>query len=93
MGYLLVWAARMGLVVVLWRSSKILKKAGRPAASAGALAYAFLGLFGSLVFDHIYSALYFVGFGFVFCDVVQVHRAQRANGLPAGVPGIKQPSS
>jgi hypothetical protein len=73
-GYLVVWAAKLGLVVALWRSSKILKKAGRRAASAGALAYALLGLYGNLVFDHIYSSLFFVGFGFIFCEVVQVRR-------------------
>jgi hypothetical protein len=71
-GYLLVWMAKLGLVVVLWRSSKILKRAGRRAPAAGALAYALLGLYGSLTFDHIYSSLFFVGFGFIFQEVVQV---------------------
>jgi O-antigen ligase len=70
-GYLLIWIARLGLVVVLWRSSKILMKAGRRAASAAAVAYAFLGFYGSLVFDHIYAALFFVGFGFILQEVVQ----------------------
>jgi hypothetical protein len=73
-GYLLVWVAKFGLVVVLLRSSRILKKDGRRAASAGAFAYALLCLEGNLVFDHIYSSLFFVGFGFIFHQVVQVRR-------------------
>jgi hypothetical protein len=77
-GYLLVWIAKLGLMMVLWRSSKILKKAGRRAASAGALAYALLGLYGSLVFDHIYSSLFFVGFGFIFQEVVQAQAQLKA---------------
>jgi hypothetical protein len=78
LGYLLVWVAKLGLVMVLWKSAKILKKAGRRAASAGALAYALLGLYGSLVFDHIYSSLFFVGFGFIFQEVVQAQARLRA---------------
>ncbi len=70
-GYLLIWTAKLGLAVVLWRSSKILMKAGRRAASAAALAYALLGFYGNLVFDHIYAALFFVGFGFILQEVVQ----------------------
>jgi hypothetical protein len=77
-GYLLVWLAKLGLVMVLWRSAKILKKAGRRAASACALAYALLGLYGSLVFDHIYSALFFVGFGFILQEVVQAQTQLKA---------------
>ena len=65
--------------MVLWRSSKILKKAGRRAASAGAVAYALLGLYGSLVFDHIYSALFFVGFGFILQEVVQARMTAPRN--------------
>ena len=77
-GYLLFWFAKLGLVMVLWRSSKILKKAGRRAASAGALAYVVLGLYGTLVFDHIFSSLFFVGFGFIFQEVVQAQSQLKA---------------
>ncbi len=76
-GYILVWAAKFGLGVVLWKSSKILKKAGRRAASAGALAYAVLAFYGSLAFDHIYASLFFVGFGFILQEVVQVKINER----------------
>ena len=70
-GFLLVWAAKLGLAVALWRASKVLKKARRPAASACAAVYALLGIYGNLVFDHIYSALFFVGVGFILQEVVQ----------------------
>ncbi len=86
-GFLLYWTAKLGLVVVLWRSSKVLKKAGRRAASAGALAYTFLAINGSLAFDHVFSALFFVGFGFILQEVVQVRlnarRLNQENGASA----------
>jgi hypothetical protein len=69
-GYLLVWVARVGLVVLLWKASRILKAAGRRAAAGGALAYAALTFCGSITFDHYYSALYFVGLGFILQEVV-----------------------
>jgi hypothetical protein len=89
LGYLLVWAAKLGLVVVLWKSSKILKKAGRRAASAGAFAYALLAFYGSLAFDHIYASLFFVGVGFILQEVVQVRidaTRRRHHELSRSVP-------
>jgi len=83
-GYLLVWSTRIGLVVVLLRAARILKRGGRRAASAGALAYAFLALYGGLVFDHIFCALFFVGFGFILQEVVQVRLASRARAREHG---------
>jgi len=86
-GYLLVWIAKFGLVMALWKSSKLLKKAGRSAAAASALAYAFLAFYGNLAFDHVYTALFFVGFGFILQEVVQVRidarLARHQNSLPA----------
>jgi hypothetical protein len=70
LGYLLVWLARLGLVVALWRASKVLKKAGRRAAAGAAVSYALLTFFGSPTFDHIFSALYFLGFGFILHEAV-----------------------
>jgi hypothetical protein len=75
-GYLLVWISKLGLVMVLWKSSRILKKQGRSAAAAGAVAYALLAFYGNLTFDHIYAALYFVGFGFILQEVIQVRLAE-----------------
>jgi hypothetical protein len=91
-GYLLVWIAKFGLVMTLWKSSKILKKAGRSAAAAGAVAYAFLTLYGILTFDHIFASLYFVGFGFILQEVVQARhliaaRAKEAAGFSAAAGG------
>jgi hypothetical protein len=90
-GYLLVWTAKLGLVVVLWRCSKILKKAGRSGAAAGALAYAFLACYGSLAFDHIFCALFFVGFGFILQEVVQVRlAASRLANPESGLSGAER---
>lgn len=84
-GYLLIWVSKFGLVVLLLRASSLLKKAGRRAASAGAFAYALLCLNGNLVFDHIYSALFFVGFGFIFHQIVEVRRdALRQQAIERG---------
>jgi hypothetical protein len=98
-GYLVYWMAKLGLVVVLWRSSKILKRAGRRPAAAGAVAYAVLGLYGSITFDHIFAALYFVGFGFIFREVVEAQRSlqrqpvARPKALPASGPSAAEAQS
>ena len=69
-GYLLVWTARFGLVLALFRAYVILKKAGRRGAAAAAMSYVFLTLTGNLTFDHIFQALYFMGCGFILAEVV-----------------------
>lgn len=89
-GYLLIWIAKLGLAVALWRSSKVLKKAGRRAASAAALAYALLGFYGSLVFDHIYASLFFVGFGFILQEVVQARLDSPQDLLHENAPARNQ---
>jgi hypothetical protein len=83
-GYLLVWIAKFGLVVVLWKSSRVLKRAGRNAAAGSAIAYCFLGIYGSLTFDHIYAALYFVGYGFILQEVVQASLLLAARSSSSG---------
>ena len=75
-GFLLVWVAKMGLVVALLRAYKILKRAGRRGSAGAALSYAALTMLGSLAFDHNWQALFFVGCGFVLAEVVSVNREQ-----------------
>jgi hypothetical protein len=70
-GYLLIWIAKFGIIAALWKGSKILKRAGRRAASGGALCYAMLTFYGNLTFDHICMSLYFVGLGFILQEIVQ----------------------
>ena len=73
-GYLLVWTAKLGLVVGLLRSYRILKRADRRGAAGAALCYALLTMLGNLTFDHIWQALYFLGCGFILSEVVSVMR-------------------
>jgi hypothetical protein len=70
-GHLLVWMAKLGLAVSLWKASRILKLAGRRAAAGAALAYVILTFFGAHPFDHYYSSLYFLGMGFILQELVQ----------------------
>jgi hypothetical protein len=74
-GYLLVWTARLGLLVALLRSYSILKRAGRRGSAGAALCYAALTMLGNLTFDHNWQSLYFMGCGFVLAEVVAVRRA------------------
>ena len=74
-GYIMVWTAKLGLVVGLVRSYRILKRAGRRGAAGAALCYALLTMLGNLTFDHIWQALYFLGCGFILSEVVSVMRS------------------
>jgi hypothetical protein len=71
LGYVLVWVTRFGLIVTLWRSSKILAKAGRSAAAGAAVSYMLLTFYGAMTFDHTFAALYFFGFGIILREVIQ----------------------
>jgi hypothetical protein len=82
-GYLLIWMTKLGLMVALFRSYKILKRAGRRGSAAAALAYGALTMIGALTFDHNWQALYFMGCGFVLAEVVVVLARQTAQ---SGVP-------
>jgi hypothetical protein len=87
-GYLLVWVARLGLVVALIRAYRILRAAKRRGAAAGALSYALLAGIGNLTFDHIWQALLFTGCGFILAEVVEVQAlaAAAAAHKPVAVP-------
>lgn len=85
-GYLLIWVARFGLTVALLRGYAILKRGGRRGSAGAALAYAAVGMYGNLAFDHNWQALYFLGCGFILADVVAVQ--QRAQLAPARVHGV-----
>lgn len=77
-GFCLVWLAKFGLMVALFRAYKILKRAGRHAASGAALSYAAVTFFGNITFDHIWQALYFVGAGFILAETSAVLEAAAA---------------
>jgi hypothetical protein len=82
-GYLVVWTARLGLLVALFRAFVILKRAGRRGGAAAAMSYLFLTLVGNITFDHIFQALYFMGCGFILAEVVAVLRATNQGVVPS----------
>ncbi|HVZ71745.1 MAG TPA: O-antigen ligase family protein [Polyangia bacterium] len=82
-GFSLVWTAKLGLIIVLLKMRKILKRARRRAASGVALAYAICTFGGNLTFDHVYQALYFTGVGFVLAEVMAVQRARQEESVMA----------
>jgi hypothetical protein len=67
-GFLLAWTAKLGLAVAFVRAASILKRAGRRAISGAALSYGAVTMFGTLVFDHVWQSLYFVGAGFILAE-------------------------
>jgi hypothetical protein len=81
-GFILVWSAKLGLMIGLFRAYVILKRAGRRGGATGALCYAILTLNGNLTFDHIWQALYFIGCGFILAEVVAVLRQSAAQPVP-----------
>jgi hypothetical protein len=90
-GFVLVWGAKLGLVVALWRAYRILKRAGRRGSAGAALSYSAMTMLGNLTYDHIWQALYFLGCGFILAEVIQVTKrltlsemigARRAPPLP-----------
>lgn len=77
-GYLVVWTAKLGIMIALVRAYRLLKRAGRRGAAMASLSYAVLTMAGSLTFDHVWQALYFVGCGFILAEVLSVMRARAA---------------
>jgi hypothetical protein len=82
-GFLLIWTAKLGLMVALFRAYRILKEAGRRGPAGAALSYALLTMFGNLTFDHIWQALYFMGCGFILAEVVAVIADRNATVSPS----------
>ncbi len=86
-GFILVWIARLGLMVGLLRAYRLLKRAGRRGSAGAALSYAAVTMIGNLTFDHNWQALYFLGCGFILSEVVTVRRqAEAARKQPALAP-------
>jgi hypothetical protein len=85
-GFLLVWTAKLGLMVALFRGYRILKRAGRRGAAGAAISYCALTMFGNLVFDHVWQALYFTGCGFILAEVTSVIVAAKAEAAARAAP-------
>jgi hypothetical protein len=75
-GYVCFWLARLGLIVALWRASGILKRAARMGAAGGAAALAVLTMFNSIVFDHVWQALFFTAVGIVLSATADAVKTQ-----------------
>jgi hypothetical protein len=71
-GYVLIWTARLGLVFALARAYRLLRRRGQRAMAGLALALAGLTFLGSLTFDHVWQALFFVACGFVLREAALV---------------------
>jgi hypothetical protein len=92
LGFLIVWTAKFGLIIALYRAHRILKRAGRRGASAGAMAFLLLTFVGNFTFDHIWEALYFLGCGFILAEVVAVVRLQEAESRETSVEPPPMPA-
>ncbi len=90
-GYLLVWVTKLGLATALIRAYFMLKRAGRRGAAAAALSYGVLTLTSSMVYDHVFQALYFIGCGFILAEVVAVSRAGRRETAKDDAPEQARP--
>jgi len=77
-GFMLIWLAKLGLTVALFRAYRLLKRGGRRGSAAAALAYCGVTLPGNLGFDHYWQALYFTGCGFILSEVIAVQAVKRA---------------
>jgi hypothetical protein len=78
-GYLLVWTAKLGLIIALAKAYALLKRAGKRGAAGAALCYACLTMVGSQTFDHVWQSLYFLGCGFILAEVVAVLKVNSEN--------------
>ena len=76
-GYLLLSLLRVGLVVALLRAGTLLRRASMRAEAGAAWALAAFTLPQNLIFDHIFQALYFIGFGIVLESVVRANASRR----------------
>ena len=85
-GFMLVWMAKLGLTIALFRAYKLLKRAGRRGAAGVAMSYCLLAMAGNLVFDHVWQALYFTGCGFILAEVTSVILAAKAQAAARATP-------
>jgi hypothetical protein len=77
-GYLLMWTLRLGLVLALMRAARLLRRHQRRPLAGLCYAMAGLTVFGSLVFDHVWQALYFTAIGLILQSVAPLWQRERA---------------
>ncbi len=91
-GFLLVWTAKLGLMVGLLRASSILKRAGKRGSAGMALSYAAVTMTGNLAFDHNWQALYFMGCGFILAEVTRAMEKRPQVAVQTDVSPVAIPS-
>jgi hypothetical protein len=70
-GYLLVWVTRCGLILALVRAYRLLRNAGKAPVAGVAIGFAAYAMLGSLIFDHVSQALFFIGLGLILASLPQ----------------------
>ena len=83
-GYLMVWLAKLGLIVALLRAARQFRREGRRGLSGAALAYALVTMLGNLVFDHVWQALYFTGLGLILQGAASARPTSGNERMPPG---------
>ena len=78
-GYLLVWLARLGLALALFRGASRLRRGGQRALSGAALVLGGLAIISDLAFDHVWQALFFVATGIVLRGVLAAEVPTRSS--------------
>lgn len=73
-GYLLLWFAKLGIAVALFKASRILRKAHHGAAAGAAVGFSALTFFGNLTFDHIWQSLFFIAVGYILMETFLAHQ-------------------
>jgi hypothetical protein len=89
-GYMLYWFARLGICLALIKASRILRRDSRGAAAGAAMGFAALTLFGNLIFDHIWQALFFIAIGYILLETNVAYRSLRSRAVPIRRPGPTQ---
>jgi hypothetical protein len=64
-GYVLVYLARLGLVVALFRAARRFRRGGEGGFAGLSIALAWLTMIGRLTFDHVWASLDFIAIGIV----------------------------
>jgi hypothetical protein len=75
-GYLLIWVARLGVIVALLRMGWLARRARDRTAFAMCVALAILVPRGNLVFDHVYQTLFFTYVGLAMAISMRSIEAQ-----------------
>jgi hypothetical protein len=62
-GYLLIWAARLGIAIALIRAMRLFRQGGRRSLAGACVALAGFEMIGNMTFDHVWQALFFTALG------------------------------